>query len=190
MRRRGAAKKGWGGLSQLTVFDKLAQPALTGFGRVLHALARTRVYVFARVRPYTAWGRGRVDWRSEKGVVLGYTIQQTGEHIEYIQLEARAKRLTCGMCSLSALPRASAQTCANIYLNLYVREANTCVYIPVFVSAAPIPFRRAEEATSRRHGPHHFTSKQLVSQDFRSPYLQHQHAAAFHCEKLSPPSPR
>lgn len=37
-----------GGLSQLTVFDKLAQPALTGLGRVLHALACTRVYVFAR----------------------------------------------------------------------------------------------------------------------------------------------
>lgn len=121
---------------------------------------------------------------------MGYTIQQTGEHIEYIQLEAKAKSLTCSMCSLPALPRASTQTCVNIYLNLYVRGANTCVYIPVFVSAAPIPFRRAEEATSRRHGPHYFTSKQLVSQDFRSPYLHHQHGAAFHCEKLSPPSPR
>lgn len=145
--------------------------------------------MYARAR-VCARGRGGVDWRSEKGVVLGYTIQQTGEHIECIQLEAGAKSLARSMCSLSASPRASALTCVNIYLNLYVREANACVYVPVFVSAAPIPFRRAEEATRRRHGPHHFTSKQLVSQDFRSPYLHRQHAAAFHCEKPSPPSPR
>lgn len=74
VRGRGAQKEG--GLSQLTVFDKLAQPVLTGFGRVL----RVCTHVCVCVHVSTVRGRGRVDWRSEKGVLLVYTIQQTGTY--------------------------------------------------------------------------------------------------------------
>lgn len=48
------------GLSQLTVFDKLAQPALTGFGRPLRALACAHVCVC--MHACTVRGREKQGW--------------------------------------------------------------------------------------------------------------------------------
>lgn len=97
-----------------------------------------RVYVCTCVCMHvcTVCGRGRVDWRSTKGVVLGYTIQQTGTYWIYsVRSSSQEPDLQHVFPCTLALVRVRAQTCVIIYVHLYVGGANTCVYIPVFVSS-------------------------------------------------------
>lgn len=129
---RGCGVQKEGGLSQLTVFDKLAQPVLTGFRR-RSACMHACMCVCVCMSSLYVGGAGLIG--GQKKVYSWFTPYNKREHLEYIQLEAAAKSLTCSMCSLPALPCASAQTCVIIYVNLYVGEANTCVYLPVFVSS-------------------------------------------------------
>lgn len=69
-------------------------------------------------------------------------------------------------------------------LNTFISIFSCVVLLfSLFAPAAPLPIRRAEEAASPRHRPHHLTSKQLVSQDLRSPYLHRQHRSAFYFQK-------
>lgn len=172
------------GFPQLTDFDKLDQPALTGFGWVLRALpcmhACTCVYVWVCMSALHVGGAGLIGGQKK----VCYTMQET-----YWIYSARSRSqepdLQHVLPSGVALCKRS-----NVQLFTLIRRSErlTRVYMLLCLFPAPIPFRRAEEATGRRHGPHHLTSKQLVSQDFRSPYLRHQPGSAFHYEKLSPPS--
>lgn len=182
-----AKGRGW---SQLTVFDKLAQPAPTGFGRVLHALACTHACVCVGgggACLHCKWeGQGWLEVKKRCSLVLHNATTGNILNIFSWRQEPRAWLAACvpfQRCPVHALK--------HVWLFTLIctseRLTRVCMFLCLF--PAPIPFRRAEEATSRRHRPHHLTSKQLVSQDFRSPYLRHQHGSAFHYEQLSPPSP-
>lgn len=71
--------------------DSFWQTCLASPDRFRTSSACTRMYthvymyvcVCVCVHVCTVRGRGRVDWRSEKGVVLGYTIQQMGTYWKY-----------------------------------------------------------------------------------------------------------
>lgn len=132
VRGRGVQKEG--GWQFLT--NSLSQPRQVSDGFCVRSHVRTRVRVCVCMHVCTVCGRGRVDWRSTKGVVLGYTIQQTGTYWIYsVRSSSQEPDLQHVFPCTLALVRDRAQTCVIIYVHLYVGEANTCVYIPVFVSS-------------------------------------------------------